>query len=224
METLTNDQIRKAVLEALYEDENKNPEKMGLGSISLKKELKLSDAQMNACISYLTQKGLITVHENWLPTKETDEHTVGVERIGYLLKITALGVDVVERKDQFAKEFPFMHVTIENISGTLQNIGGNVYGNITSVQGDGNIVSISQQIAGAFQQAYDKVKDSDLPSQQKESINTQLKDLEQELHKEDKANVGKIQKISKWLKDNANWIVPILSDVIKKGLEKACGI
>ena len=47
--------------------------------------------------------------------------------------------------------------------------------------------------------------------------------MEQELHKEEKADVGKIQKISKWLKDNSNWIVPILSDVVKKGLEKACG-
>lgn len=226
MATLTNDQVRKFILEALYNHENKYPDPSDplRNNLSLQKELQVSIAQINACISYLNQKGLITVKEVDWPEDEYKENQKFLQEHGkfgrplplYRLKITALGVDVVERKDQFAKEFPFMQV--------IQNISGNNYGNLTATQGNQNVITINQQITDAFKQAYDKVKDANLQPEQKEAINGQLKDLEQELHKEGKAEVGKIQKISKWFKDNANWVVPILSDVIKRGLEKACGI
>jgi hypothetical protein len=247
METLTNDQIRKAVLEILYDQEDKCPDPGDplWSNFALQEKLQVSNAQVNACIYYLEQKGLITMYKRSIESFGPDflqKYSNIIQGnakifIGpqenlkfrnppplYLLKITALGIDVVESKDKFAKEFPFMNVTIQNISGILQNIGGNNYAPVTATQGDQNVITINQQITDAFKQAYDKVKDSELPPQQKEAINRKLKEMEQELHKEDKADVGKIHKISKWLKDNANWIVPIVSNAIKKGLDLACGI
>jgi hypothetical protein len=143
---------------------------------------------------------------------------------GYDFKISALGREVVEHMSQFPKKSPVIHVTTQNITGTVQNIGGNNYGNITSVQGENNIVNVSQEIKDAFQKAYEKVKHADLTSQEKESITVQLKDLEEELKKEDKAEVGRIQRINKWLKDNAGWVAPIITDIVKKVLDKACGL
>jgi hypothetical protein len=62
---------------------------------------------------------------------------------GYYAVITAFGCDVVEHKNMFAEQFPFIEVTIQN-----QNIQGNAYG---VVQASGNAqVTVNQHSTEAM--------------------------------------------------------------------------
>jgi len=132
-------------------------------------------------------------------------------------KITAFGIDVVEHKERFTSQFPFVQVTIQT-----QNIQGNAYG---VVQAAGNAqVSFNQQITDAFQQAHLEVEKANIPKEQKEEVKTNLKDLEQELQKGKEADTNAIKRAWAKLKQNANWLVPTLAQVVTEGLKIAFGV
>jgi hypothetical protein len=59
---------------------------------------------------------------------------------------------------------------------------------------------------------------TEIPSDLKEKVNAELTSLEQELVKKE-PDVGKIQKTWNWLKENASWVVPIISTTIIEGLK-----
>ena len=150
---------------------------------------------------YLEEKGLIRLHK-------------AIGYLWYSAEITAFGVDVIEDKERFGQRFPFIQTTI-------QQIQGDVYGNV--VQAVQSEVSFSGKVTSAFKSAR-TVTDTkkDLPGDLKKEINRHLDLLEEELKKKE-PDVGKIQKAWKWLKRNANWLVPILTQIVLEGIKQALG-
>lgn len=61
-----------------------------------------------------------------------------------------------------------------------------------------------------------------MESSLKERIQKQLTLLEEELEKEE-ADLGKVQRLWKWLKENASWLVPTLADVVIESVKLAMG-
>ena len=189
-----NDQIRFNILEILYEDYFNNPGDIGKNKNEMQKSLALSENLLDSNILYLKEKGLIQL----------------VSIIGSLwefAKITAFGIDVVEQKERYREQFPFIMV---------QQIHGNVYGNV--VQAKDSHVTI-QEISKAFQEASSLTEaKTDIPPDLKKEVKETLLTLEEEVKKKE-PDAGKIQKFWQWLKRNANWVVPsltsIITDVIK---------
>jgi hypothetical protein len=158
--------------------------------------LQVDENQMDFNIFYLGEKGLIDV-------------VLSLDTPWYFAKITAFGIDVIQNKPKFKTEFPFIQTNI-------QHIQGNVYAPVTQAV-DGPQVSFNDKVTNAFSQANIVVEErADLSEEQKEEIKSYLRQLQDELGKEE-SDVGKIQKLWKWLKENANWVVPTLVTVVLEG-------
>jgi len=56
----------------------------------------------------------------------------------------------------------------------------------------------------------------------REETTRNLDSLQQELMKEE-PDVGRVQRLWKWLKRNADWVVPTLTEVVIEGLRRAVG-
>lgn len=200
MSKLTDNDIRLSILKLLNGRLNSYPRSPALNYDDLERDLNASLDEIKDNCYYLEVRKFI--------------NSVYSGNQGIIFTITDEWINFLERSKQVK----------QNQSQQVVSVNAPNYGNIAVTQGNNNVIAFNQQITDAFKQAYDKITDSELPAQEKEAINNQLNDLKQAFHKEDKADVGKIQKISKWLKDNANWITPILANVIKKGIEIACGL
>jgi hypothetical protein len=198
---LTNDQIRISILELLHKDAQEDPSGMGVDNRDIAKALLISENIADFNLQYLKQKGLLDFN--------------GVNFDCYWAKITAFGCDVVEHKNKFANQFPFVEVTIQN-----QNIQGNAYG---VIQASGNAqATINQQ--QAFQQAYSKIENSDLKREQKDFLQMQVKELEQELQKGANADVNILKTVWTKIKENASWVIPMLAQTVTEGVKVACGV
>ena len=198
MPSIIHNEIRHRILEILYKFEQKNPTNIGgLGRETMKEILKIPEEQMDFNMLYLKQKGLITLFEvigSWI-----------------YARITAFGIDVIENKEIFAEQFPFI----------IQEIHGDVYAPV--IQAIGSQVSFNQQVTTAFQQARNMIEiKEDVPPTLREEIEKHLNLLEEEL-KNKEPNAGKIQTSWKWLKRNANWVVPTLTHVVLEGLKMSLG-
>ncbi|MGD6851103.1 MAG: hypothetical protein ACQCN6_03485 [Candidatus Bathyarchaeia archaeon] len=198
---LTNDQIRLAVLELLHEYAQKDHKGLGVENREIAKSIGITENLMDFNLTYLRQKGLIEFVES---CKDC-----------YWIEITAFGCDVVEHKNRFVRQFPFINVTIQN-----QNIQGNSYGAIQA--GDNAKIIINQQ--QAFQQAYSQIENSELEKEQKDFLQTQIKGLEQEIKKGADADVNGIKKAWMNIKENASWLIPTLTNVVTEGVKIACGV
>lgn len=201
MSAVTNDQLRYRMLEILYKFAQDNARSLGLERAKMKELLQVPDNIMDFNISYLADKRLIKLFlaggEPWM-----------------CAEITAYGIDVIEHQDNFKTQLPFIQTNI-------QNIQGNVNAPVTLVAG--SQVTFDQQVINAFSQANTKVEDrTGLSGQQKEEIKNYLKQLEEELGNKE-PDAGKVQRLWKWLKQNANWIVPTLATVVLEGTKKAMG-
>jgi hypothetical protein len=201
MSPLTADQIRHLILEVLHKLAEEDATSMGLDRMKMKEILQVPENQMDFNIFYLRDKGLIKLLQ-----------TMGTPWT--LAKITAYGIDVVEDKERYKQQFPFIQTTI-------QEIHGNVYGPV--IQAVESQISFNQQVTDAFKQAHTIVDaKGDLSFEQKEEIKQHLRLLEEELGNEE-PNAGKIQELWKWLKQNASWVVPTLTTVVLEGTKIAMG-
>ena len=93
--------------------------------------------------------------------------------------------------------------------------------NAPIIQATDSQVNFSQQVNDAFKQAYRMVENKiDVQPEQKEDIKKNLKVLEEELQNKE-ADLGRIQKAWTWIKRNADWLVPTLTQVISDGIQIA---
>lgn len=202
MPSVNNDEIRHRILKILYKFEQENPIIVGgLTRDRMKELLQVSENDMDFNTKYLGEKGLLTLFRG-----------IGT---WFHARITAFGIDVIENKEKFTEEFPFMQTTI-------QEIHGNVYAPV--IQAVGSQVSFNQQVATAFQQAHDitETKENIQPVL-REEIRKHLNLLREELERKE-PDAGKIQTVWKWLKRNANWVVPTLTQVVLDGLKMALAV
>ena len=200
MPQISHDEIRHRILEILYRYAQQNPSSFGLGREAILEVLKIPEETVHFNMLYLEEKGLVrlsTVIGGWLQAR-----------------ITAFGIDVVENKARFSEEFPF-------IKTTIQEIHGDVYGDV--VQAIKSQVTFEQQVTNVFQQARDmiKVRENIRPTL-KEEIMKHVNLLEKELKRKE-PDAGRIQRLWKWLRRNASWVVPTLAHVVLEGLKTALG-
>lgn len=199
MSSVSNDQIRHRILENLYKTEQERPGDTGVDRKRLQEMLQVTNEKMDFNVLYLKEKGLIELHKVY----GVPWHTA---------RITAVGIDVIENKNEYAARFPFIQTTI-------QEIHGNVYG--PAVQAVGSKVSFVQQLYDAFQQARGITEmKTGIEKSLREEVMRYLNSLEKELKKEE-LDAGKLQALWKWLKRNANWVVPTLTQVVVEGLRRA---
>ena len=199
MSSPSDDEIRHAILELLLKAAKDNTTAAGMNKEQVCENLQIPDERIEFNMNYLEQKRLVARSGFMGPPY-------------WFASITAFGIDVVEQKERFAAEFPFIQVTI-------QHIGGNVYG--PAVQAVNSQVTFNQQVTDAFKRAYNIVENkTDATADQKEEIKKNLKALEEELETKE-ADAGKIQKVWKWIQRNANWLVPTLSQVVIEGTKIA---
>lgn len=198
---MSDDEVRHAILDLLYKEAKKDPYG-GLYADKIQEALKVPISQMEFDASYLEQKRLITRSKLVGPSY-------------WFASITARGTDLIENRQKYKNEFPFMQTTILQIHGDV---------NAPIIQAVNSQVSFNQQINDAFKQAYIVVQaKADISNVQKaEIINDYLKPLEEELHKDD-PDLGKIQRLRKWLGQNANWILPLIATVVIEGTKRAVG-
>jgi hypothetical protein len=199
MSSLSDDHIRHMMLEVLHKAAKEAPTSVGLSRDKMKDVLQIPENKLDFNMFYLRDKQLVRLYQAMGTPWESAE-------------ITAYGIDVVEDKEKYKDKFPFIQTTI-------QEIHGDVYAPV--IQAVNSQVNFSQQITDAFKQAYNMVETKgELPPEEKEEIKKNLKLLEEEL-KNKEPDAGKIQGLLRWLKQNANWVVPTIIQVILKGIEMA---
>ena len=200
MSSITDDEVRHGILEILCKLAKEDPGSM-LDRKKMQKLLKISEKRMDFNMLYLEEKGLVKLHKVWGSLWQAAE-------------ITAHGIDVLQHKDRYSREFPFVRTTI-------QKIYGDVYGPV--VQAVESQVNFSQQLATAFQQARSMTKTKeDIRSTLREEIEKHLNLLEEELRRKE-CDAGKIQRLWEWLKRNADWVVPTLAQVVSESTRIALG-
>jgi hypothetical protein len=201
MSAVTDNELRHQILELLHKSAQQDPLTLGLDRARMKEHLQVPENQMDFNIFYLRDKRLIELLQ-----------CMGTPWV--LAKITAFGIDVIEDKDRFKVEFPFIQTNIQQIQGDV---------NAPVIQAVGSQVNFDQQVTYAFNQAQTIVESREgISPEQKEEIKEQLRRLEEEL-KSQEPDAGNIQKLWKWLKQNASWVVPTLTTVILEGAKIAMG-
>ncbi|UCE16464.1 MAG: hypothetical protein JSV12_02285 [Candidatus Bathyarchaeota archaeon] len=197
MPSIVDNEIRQLILKTLFDFEQKNPRSTGgFGRERMKELLQLPEEKMDFNMYYLEQKGFVKLFKG-----------IG---IWFHARITAFGVDVIENKHKFGEQFPF-------IKTTIQEIHGDVHGNV--VQAVDSKVSFNQQVTAAFRRARNMIETKDgISPTLKEAINEKVTLLEKELRSK-KPDTSRTRKLWKWLKRNANWVVPTLAQVVLEVLK-----
>ena len=192
MSEISNDEIRYKILEILYKVALKGGPNWQVKRSYLKNHLSVDESLVDFNVFYLADRDLARIIKrsgNW----ET-------------VVITGEGIDVYEHKLDFASQYPFIKIAIQNIDGP-------VYG--SAVQAVDSKLSINQRITDSFKQAYSLIElQSDLSSGEKKEIKKNLKGLEEEV-KAEKPDKNKLQRLWDWVKANANWVVPTLKEIIE---------
>ena len=200
MSSITNNEIRYRMLEILSNLAQREPGAM-LNRQTMQNMLQISEGEMDFNMLYLEEKGLVKLHK-----------TMGA--LWQAAEIRAFGIDVIENKEKYSERFPFIQTTI-------QEIHGNVYG--PAIQAVGSNINYNQNVTTAFQQARKMTEaKADITASLKSEVEKYLNLLEEEL-KSKEPDAGKIQKFWKWLKRNANWVVPTLAKVVLEGVKIALG-
>jgi hypothetical protein len=195
------------VLRCLYNYSIRNDG--GLSAIGLKSKTGMNVEEINEATKALAEKGLV-----WLRSWENNQpyhfNNVGITETGK----TEFETQHSERRKNLKGESSRnqYNLKIENAS------------NLIITQGNENTVDITLQISDAFKKAYVAVEGKMLSDQLKEEIRIKLRELEHELNKGKEADAGRLQKASKWLKENAGDIAEVIGDVLLKGIKQACGL
>ena len=98
--------VRKRILEELYDFYNIVIERCWLDRAILLKYLNVSEELLDSNILYLEEKKLVDLRR--------DHDSVFQNAV-----ITAYGIDVIERKDKYAHEFPFLNIDIQEKKGDV---------------------------------------------------------------------------------------------------------
>ncbi len=183
---MNNDEIRRKILEILYEKDKEEPFRFMSRNL-LKEKLNVEDNKLDSNVLYLKEKNLIILGK---------EHTQTKPFIRAI--ITAKGKDLVENKEEFNSMFPI------NIT---QNIISNGIG---AAIGNNNSINIS--IEDSFKKIYDDIQKQDMSN--KEEIIKNVKEIEDEL-KKDSIDKNKIKKSIDFLKTNASWVIPSVIEIVK---------
>ena len=193
---VSNDEIRYRILQTTCDAYYKDPTDSGIDRNSMTELLRVSSRLVDANVFYLEEKRLIKLQKHY-----------GVPWA--FASITAFGIDVIEKKEKYKDQFPFIQIQI---------VEGPVHGPVVQA-GAGSQVTITQ-IGEAFQRARDLTEaKTDISKDLKRGIQDNLTILEEEI-KKDELESGKIKKIWGWLKENASWVIPILKDIILEGMKK----
>jgi hypothetical protein len=194
-------ELRRKILELFYEKALKNPNSCVVTREEVKAILSVPDNLIDLNVLYLHGKHLVKIIR--MSSHHWETAVIDFD-----------GMDVIEHKEKYVKEFPFMQVT-------FQHINGNVFGN--AIQAVDSQVSFNQQMTDAFKQVYDKLDaNKALSLEIKEETKKNLNTLEDELLSKS-ANLDRIQKSWTWLKQNANWVVPTLTQVVLEGIKRFVG-
>lgn len=189
----SNNEIRYSILQHLYRLHFEDPSSFGIARVELLRLIGTQENLMDSNMLYLEEKGLVRL-----------EKVMG--SLWAWARVTALGIDVIENKEMYKQRFPFITVQI-------QEIHGDVHGNV--VQAEGSQVTI-QQIDGAFQTARSMTESkTDISQEVKKEIQENLVALQEEIEKKE-PDAGKIQRSWSWLKRNANWVVPVLAQIVSE--------
>lgn len=202
MSSLSDNQVRRLILEILYKKAKENPTSAYINRAKMVDILKIPENQIDFNTFYLRDKVLVklltAMGSPWI-----------------CAEITAFGIDVIENKEEFANQFSFVNAIIQ--------VQGDNYGNIAQAVGE-SVINFNQQVSEAFNKAYGMIESKDnLTSEQKEEIKENTKLLEKELKKTE-PDAGRIQQFWKWLKSNGEWVVPTLTQVVMEGIKIACGV
>jgi len=189
----SNDEIRISILQHLYAFYYRDPRLIGISRAEMLRLLNTQENLMDSNMLYLEQKGLVKL----------------LKVMGSLWEvagITAFGIDVIENKEMYKQQFPFITVQV-------QEIYGNVHGNVVQAKDSEVII---QQIDNVFQKACSMTESrTDISPELKKEILSSLASLEEEMKKKE-PDAGKIQKTWNWLKRNANWVAPVLTQIVSE--------
>ena len=192
--------VRYKILEILYNKASLAGTNWNVNRKEIIKSLAFEEKEIDFNIFYLFDKGLakMITHSgnNWV-----------------IATITSKGIDVIEHKQKFVEDFPFIQVAIQEINAPI-------YGN--AIQAVNSQVNFNQRVEDVFKKAHNRLEKEDINDVQKEEVKENLNRLKKELKKKDK-DAGKIQKLYKRLKKNASWVTPILVQIVLEGLKIAMG-
>ena len=189
----SNNEIRILILQHLYRLYHEDPGSIGIYSVKMLELLKVQENLMDSNVLYLEQKRLVKL-----------EKVLG--SLWACARITAFGIDVIENKKMYEQQFPFIAVQV-------QEIHGNVHGNVVQAKDSQVII---QQIDSAFETARSMTEsETEISSELKKEIQENLLALQEEIRKKE-PDAGKIQKCWNWLKRNANWVVPVLAQIVSE--------
>lgn len=149
----------------------------------------------------------------WIP------EIIGPYTLRAIIETTGeIGVELEKTRESYRKQKAKRGVDAQT---TIQEIHGDVYAPV--VQAVESQVNFNQQVATAFQQARNMTETRKGISQTlMGKIKKHLDLLEEEL-KSKEPDAGKIQALWKWLKRNANWVVPTLTRVVLESLRIVFG-
>lgn len=179
---MNNIEIRRRILEKLYNAEQKKPDNI-IPSDKLCQELGISNEDIGSNIKYLHQKHFIEAHQ------------LATRHYSALLNITHDGIDIIEDENEFNRKFPIKITNIQNSNGVV--IDSN------NVRVD---INQSINIQNSFNKLYEECEAKD----GSEEIISRIKAIENEIGK-DTVNTDKIKESTNWLNRNASWtIFPII--------------
>jgi hypothetical protein len=137
-------------------------------------------------------------------TKEIEDIKIKLNGVGK----TFPPFEILKRLEDYGK-FP-IQVVIQHIQGSIQ---GNV------IQEGVSQVSFNQWATDAFKRAYLQVENkADVSLKLRENVKKKLEILEEEL-KSNRPDAGKIQKYWNWLRRNASWVIPVITEVVIEGMK-----
>jgi hypothetical protein len=180
---LDNKEIRRKILEFIYQ---KNEEKPGyrVKREELQQYLDIPDNKLINNILYLEEKCYLKLQKS-----------IGSQFVD--AQINSYGIDLVENPDEFNNKFP-INIT-QNVIQNSKNI----------IIGNKNVQTIS--ISDSFNSIYNDIEKKD--PENKDQILNKIKEIEQELKKENPKKSVLIESIL-FLKENAAWIVPTIREII----------
>ena len=193
--SLPDNQVTLDILQLLYNRTNDNPSSLGVDRAIIQATLKIPQQQMDDAVSFLEANGLVTISISG-GTKWT------------FAKITGDGLDVVENKERYAEKYAFTQTT----SSQIQEQGHK----IPKVQPK---INFSELLTSAFRQASNQVLGAKMPNSDKSKIERQLRELQKELSKAEKADLGSIKKDWESLKKNSSFVCPIIAPAILETLK-----
>jgi len=183
---MNENRIRRGILEILYDyEEEHSGDQMGGHDLTEK----LGDIEPNELIfnmNYLENKGYMDI----------EEYLEGE----FIANITHQGIDLIENNEEFNTKFPLITITnINNSKGVV--LGSN------NVQID---IKDSINIKDSFNELYKQI---DITNDDANEIKENIKQIEIELNKKE-VNSSTIKNSVSWLKRNANWTIPTITQII----------